>query len=146
MKAFGYLIASAVLLTGAVAQLKSPAPNTSLGNGWRYKGCYSDTLSTSTILPHALNGSLTHINPNGGALCTQTCRGQGFKYAGTNDNQCWCGNVINPSNSVTAGILSPLGDIACQTSCRGNLPEACGAIDTFISIYEYTNQPLWNIM
>lgn len=42
MKAIGYLIAGAALLTGASAQLlRSPAPNSSLGNGWRYKGCYS---------------------------------------------------------------------------------------------------------
>ncbi|KAF3038015.1 hypothetical protein E8E11_002018 [Didymella keratinophila] len=117
--------------------MRSPAPASSLGNGWRYKGCYSDTLWSSTTTPHALNGSFTRINPNGGVQCTAICRQQSYRYAGTNDNQCWCGNVINPSNAATAGILAP--DISCQGSCRGgNTNEACGAMDTFISIYEYT--------
>lgn len=55
------------------------------------------------------------------------------------DDAAGCGNVINPSNSVTAGILSPLGDASCQTLCRGSTTnEACGFTETFISIYEYT--------
>lgn len=54
------------------------------------------------------------------------------------DDNAGCGNVINPSNSAIAGILSPLGDTSCQTGCRGNLNEACGTTETFISIYEYT--------
>lgn len=44
MKAFGYLIATAALLTTAVAQTRAPAPNSSLGNGWRYKGCFTYAL------------------------------------------------------------------------------------------------------
>jgi hypothetical protein len=48
-----------------------------------------------------------------------------------------CDNVINRNNSAIAGILSPLGDASCQTSCRGNIYEACGSLDTFISIYEF---------
>ena len=105
MKAFGYLIAGAALLTGASAQsLRSPAPNSSLGNGWRYKGCYSsvslelsvraladafsDTLATLLNSPYALNGSFTRFTTNGGVPCTALCRTQGYKFAGTNDDQC----------------------------------------------------------
>ena len=105
MKAFSYLIAGMTLLTIAVAQLsKSSAPNNSLGNGWEYKGCYSyafhhflqATLPTHTSdskwslvgSDHALSGSFVRQSPNGGVLCTKLCRAQGYKYAGTNDNQC----------------------------------------------------------
>ncbi|KAJ4983169.1 WSC domain-containing protein [Stagonosporopsis vannaccii] len=139
MKAFGYLTASAALLTIAVAQvLKSPAPNSSLGNGWRYKGCYSDVNILVNSANHALGGSFQTALINGGASCTATCRSQGYRYAGTIDNQCWCDNVINRSNSPTAGILSPLGDASCQSSCSLNINEACGQTNSFISIYEYT--------
>jgi hypothetical protein len=55
------------------------------------------------------------------------------------DDDAGCGNVINPSNAATAGVLSLVGDVSCQGSCRGTTTnEACGAINTFISIYEYT--------
>lgn len=54
MKAFGFLIAGAALLHGAMAQLtKSPAPNSSLGNGWRYKGCYSSVTLHSQSASNA---------------------------------------------------------------------------------------------
>ncbi|UPX19099.1 uncharacterized protein EKO05_0009372 [Ascochyta rabiei] len=141
MKAFGYLIATAPLLHGTLSQilpLKQPAPNSALGNGWRYKGCYSD-IAIGLPLPHALgSGSFMTQTPNGGVSCTAYCQGLGYAYAGTNDDQCWCDSGINRSFSLTSGILSPIGNAACQTGCRGNTGEACGSVNTFISIYQYT--------
>lgn len=52
------------------------------------------------------------------------------------DQSSGCDNVINRNNTLTAGQLSP--DLACQSACRGNPSEACGTVDTFMSIYEYT--------
>lgn len=56
MKAFGYLIATAALIPGAVAQLK-PAAFNLLANGWRYKGCYTyafDLLDPSALFTDAV--------------------------------------------------------------------------------------------
>ncbi|KAF2631268.1 hypothetical protein BU25DRAFT_481854 [Macroventuria anomochaeta] len=85
-------------------------------------------------------GFFVRVNPNGGVSCTNICKGQGYKFAGTNDNQCWCNKVINRNNSATAGILSPAGIASCQGGCRGNpnANEGCRAIEWFISIYEFT--------
>ncbi|KAH6614272.1 hypothetical protein C7974DRAFT_380614 [Boeremia exigua] len=142
MRAFGYLIAGVALLTTTAAQLlpaqKLPAANAALSNGWRYKGCFSDVNAALLNTDRALGGYLQILNTNGGAACTSVCRSQGFKYAGTDDNACWCDNVINRNNSITAGIAAPLGDLNCQTGCRGNLNEACGQTNLFISIYEFT--------
>jgi hypothetical protein len=66
MEVFGYLMAGAALLTGVVAQAtlpvtstavapttKSPAPNSSPGNGWRYKGCYSYAFRIALLVTPA---------------------------------------------------------------------------------------------
>ncbi|XPS76617.1 hypothetical protein M3J09_008665 [Ascochyta lentis] len=91
MKAFGFLIAAAALFSGTVSQLlpvaKQPAPNSSLGNGWRYKGCYSDARYDLPV-SHALGGAFRMQNPNGGVSCTAYCRGLSYNFAGTNDDQC----------------------------------------------------------
>ncbi len=51
MRSFGYLIAGMALLASTVAQLvKPPAPNASLGNGWRYKGCYLYELPNLSLV------------------------------------------------------------------------------------------------
>ncbi|KAF3003512.1 hypothetical protein E8E13_005076 [Curvularia kusanoi] len=122
MKAFGYLIAGAALLSTSMAQialLKSPAPNSALSNGWRYKGCYTD-VAANIVGNHALANGPTALNPNGGVQCTNT----------------YCGNTINPNNTVTAGILSL--DASCLSACQGNTNEVCGTTDTFLTIYEFT--------
>jgi hypothetical protein len=43
MKAIGYLLAGAALLSGVVAQLP-PAADSTLPQGWHYKGCYAYVL------------------------------------------------------------------------------------------------------
>ncbi|KAJ8116688.1 hypothetical protein OPT61_g1945 [Boeremia exigua] len=139
MRAFGYLIAGVALLTSTAAQLvKPPAPNSSLGNGWRYKGCYSDVNLPNVPGDRALGVLQTTGATNRGLTCTNACRAQSYTYAGTVDDQCWCDNVINRNNSATAGGLSPLGDISCGGGCRGNALEACGQANLFITIYEFT--------
>ena len=52
------------------------------------------------------------------------------------DDPAGCDSGINRNGSTTIGQPAP--DTSCQGSCRGgNVTEACGAVDTFISIYEY---------
>ena len=55
----------------------------------------------------------------------------------SNHSHVGCDNAIG-ANSPLYGLPAALGDRSCQTSCRGNANEACGSLDSFVSIYEYT--------
>ncbi|RMZ72698.1 WSC domain-containing [Pyrenophora seminiperda CCB06] len=164
MKAIGYLVAVAALLPGLASAL-NPASNIPQ---WRYKGCYSDkryneyrgTTGYPSVdpanppdgqvygtyaYPRTLNGYFYRINPNGGALCTTTCANLGFKYAGTNDNMCFCDNAIAINGTSALGTytygLPDLDNTLCQFPCRGNTGEACGnnvnlASGNRLSLYE----------
>ncbi|KAH7398284.1 hypothetical protein BKA66DRAFT_545889 [Pyrenochaeta sp. MPI-SDFR-AT-0127] len=159
MRAIGYLLAGAAVFSGLAFGL-DPAANANLPNGWRYKGCYSDKpynyLAFSDppspsygvpAQPRTLNGYYIKMTPNGGLLCVNKCVSLGFKYAATNDDQCWCDNAI-AANGTNTGLFVSWGvpdanNNNCQTGCRGNLGEACGFSPLVgtnsqrLSLYEY---------
>ncbi|KAI1577953.1 WSC domain containing protein [Pyrenophora tritici-repentis] len=163
MKAIGYLVAGAALIPGLVSALD---PNNI--TGWRYRGCYSDKrfneyrsmagypstdpsnppagqVYGTYAYPRTLNGYFYRVNPNGGSVCTTTCTNLGFRYAGTNDNMCFCDNAIainrtSANGTYTYGLPDPDNSL-CQFGCRSNLGEACGnnvnaANENRISLYE----------
>ncbi|KAF1846719.1 uncharacterized protein K460DRAFT_396046 [Cucurbitaria berberidis CBS 394.84] len=160
MKAFGYLLAGAALLPDFVLGSLSPAPHANLPNGWRYKGCYADkpfdhqaadhpnlaARGAAAIYRRALGGYFYQTRLNGGSHCISQCTAMGYKYAATNDNQCWCDNAIASNGTSTTapayGVPDP-DNTLCQTPCRGNKREACGNYPSGsnnthrLSLYEY---------
>lgn len=124
----------------------SPATN---DHDWIYRGCYSDkpyNIDESSSgpahavspgvpdFPRTLNGLFTRNLPsdsggNGGRQCRSLCAANQFRFAGTNNDQCWCDNAIAINGTSAASPKFGLpddDDTFCQTPCAGNSEEACG--------------------
>lgn len=78
-------------------------------------GCFNRTnLSLSPIL----------INWMELTLCKQLCLGQGTRYAGIQNNACFC------LNDTKLNEMSPLTLSKCSSLCPGNAYQYCGTGDT----------------
>ncbi|CAI6342141.1 unnamed protein product [Periconia digitata] len=139
---FGSLIiaGAALLLSDLVAgqtadrrTLDNNYPQTAnLPTGWRYLGCYSDR-KFSDVGDRALGGYFRLANPQGGSACINVCKGinPNYKYAGTEDNQCWCDTGLNNNGTTTYGQKLP--EAYCNYACRGSQatsPQTCGNVNT----------------
>jgi hypothetical protein len=80
-------------------------------------GCFPDHGDPDGTNGRDLNGLLTTRPEMTTEMCTSTCAGRGFMYAGTQSStQCFCGKSY--------GRFSPGGD--CNDKCGGNAYETCG--------------------
>ncbi|PVH92792.1 hypothetical protein DM02DRAFT_662613 [Periconia macrospinosa] len=143
MKFGSLLTAGAALLLSdfAAAQgqthlLANYPQTTGLQTGWKYLGCYSDRRSTD-VGDRALGGYFRLANPQGGNQCITVCLGinPNFKYAGTDDNQCWCDTGLN--NNGTAQYGQKLAESYCDYGCRGSTAtnkQTCGNPNTGLTL------------
>ncbi|KAF2668728.1 heme peroxidase [Microthyrium microscopicum] len=84
--------------------------------GYRYTGCYSDTVSN-----RVLQGSYTGGNTMTHEVCEQFCSSSSFTYYGLEyAAECYCGNSF--ANPTT---IEP--DTDCNMACVANVSETCGA-------------------
>jgi hypothetical protein len=70
-------------------------------------GCYRDSY-----YPRDLSGTKTRFNDNYPNKCIKHCRGQGFAYAGVQNNDCFCGQ--------TFGRYGKISTRECNRQCVGN--------------------------
>ena len=128
----------------------------SAAQAWVYQGCYDDTSNGAhagfTWLLSASPSSEKYYPGFTGSvtvdICTQACRGHGFKsallYHGTD---CYCSTKFpNPgppaSGSTSGGVGSPPGSnpggqtsqSQCNSACAGNSSQICGGT-TASSLY-----------
>ena len=121
-----------------------------------YQGCYDEInngvhagltwqLSASTSSEKYYPGFTGDVSVD---ICTQACRGHGFKVAGlSNGTSCFCGAEFpNPSppasGSTSGGPGTPPGSNPgtqtsagqCNLACAGNSNEKCGGT-TAVSLY-----------
>ncbi|CAZ85758.1 unnamed protein product [Tuber melanosporum] len=97
---------------------------------YKYLGCYKDAVAGRLL---DKNNNLKLNNENG--ICQQTCLGQGYIFAGTDELQyhqeCWCGNRV--PNKI---YLYEESANKCTWTCTADKSQACGgdgAADTTTS-------------
>jgi hypothetical protein len=77
-----------------------------------YVGCFDNNN-------HALSNSQYSGYINTMDICRATCGSKGFYLAGSQGNNCYCGNSTSPASSR-------FPDSSCSTGCPGNETQACG--------------------
>jgi hypothetical protein len=104
----------------------SPAPATSLPDGWSYTGCYIDAVT-----PRSLADASTYNAASMSAeTCIAFCADKGYPIAGTEYGaECYCGSAL-------PNIAPEQSD--CSMPCAGNPTEACGA-GYRLSVYSNPN-------
>lgn len=106
------------------------APHTYPGDYcWEPLGCYTDSVSARSLERRVSTpGGDAEISAE---LCLETCRDQGFTFAGLEyGKECWCGSNLASSAQETDG---------CDMTCQGRHSEFCGgrdALDVY-SLYDY---------
>ena len=84
-----------------------------------YLGCFTDSGSARTLTDFSYTSSaMTNT------ICKSTCKSKGLALAGTQGNQCFCGNVIANGQGRTASSV-------CTTACPGDASKICGGYYKF---------------
>ncbi|KAL0953113.1 hypothetical protein HGRIS_004382 [Hohenbuehelia grisea] len=98
-----------------------------------FQGYYTDSTAARTLdASAAVPGGVT------AASCANTCRAQGYIYAGVEfGNQCFCGNDIN-----TSGALASATD--CRQACAADISQFCGGKNR-LQLYLNTQPCIKNI-
>ena len=99
-----------------------PRTPTTLPNNFAYVNCYNTGTGASLALP---GGVSTTSATNTGASCVTYCNAAGYSYAGTQNQQCFCGNTLLPGATTAT----------CVQQCPGDKTEACGGTQK-MSIYQ----------
>lgn len=99
-----------------VSSLPSFSATANLPPGWKYQGCFTDTVNPRTLpklAPYTMNNTfVTSTN------CVSYCSSKGYNFAGTEyGGECWCGNSA-PTQSLEAS--------KCAVACKGDSSQICG--------------------
>ncbi|XP_076084745.1 sialate:O-sulfotransferase 1-like [Mytilus galloprovincialis] len=95
-----------------------------------YLGCFVD--NPVRLLPHGYNGD-GHYPKMENNRCILFCKGQGFKYAGTEATSfCFCGNTVKDFYTQ---------NYECNEGCLGDSTQICGG-QWRLSVYETGYLPL----
>lgn len=116
------LLAPATTFAASIFLPRDVSPPDTLPKGWRYSGCYVDSVSA-----RSLDSDRTFDN-NGmtAASCIAFCSSEGYSLAGTEYTaECYCGLSLP---------AVPGDPSSCNMPCSGDSTQACGGPDR-LSVY-----------
>ncbi|CAI6334186.1 unnamed protein product [Periconia digitata] len=98
------------------------APTNPPIEGYKYKGCYTDSVNKRTLSEHIYFDAAMTVDK-----CAAQCTS--YKYFGTEyGGECYCGNMLSADTATAA-------ESDCQFLCGGDKQQLCGAGDR-LSLYE----------
>ncbi|KAF8261575.1 hypothetical protein EI94DRAFT_1745735 [Lactarius quietus] len=117
------VLLASVSLTSAQASLKQNVPAYPT---WQSGACANDGNPAIRALPVQVT-----VSQNSVENCIGACSSKGYRIAGLELNQCFCGNALNTAGGTGGQIATS----SCSSPCPGDQTEFCGGTGALLLYY-----------